>query len=146
MEVLGMQVLEEVYDPHKVRFNGLPTSLEEGTGEPVRPGGFVRRHLGNGLFDLILREVLPKTIQDGILKMDTFPNKVTSALVTGSHGRLVVIEDKLLFSCVVCDPPIVVLKPINVVFPSSSIDPSMKKFRICIPFPNVLDADALFFS
>jgi hypothetical protein len=46
----------------------------------------------------------------------------------------------------ISNPTVVVLKTLDMIFPSSSVNPHMKELGVCIPFLNTCDAGALLFS
>jgi hypothetical protein len=144
--VVGVEIGESLYNRHDVKFNNIPTSLEEFATEPIRPGSLIGRHVPNGILHLILRKRIIQTVQGRRWEVDGIPIEGNRA---GSWPTIrrgeVTLGDRLLV-IMGGNPTVVAPKLDDEVFPSASIHLPMEVFRVCIPISKVFYAGHLSLS
>jgi hypothetical protein len=97
MQVVGVEIGESLYNRHDVKFNNIPTSLEEFATEPIRPGSLIGRHVPNGILHLILRKRIIQPVQVRSWEVNGLPIEGSGARSwpTISRGE-VILGDSLL--------------------------------------------------
>lgn len=79
------------------------------------------------------------------LKIELLPIEVLRASVSSFHNLREVVMDYFLFGLMLSHPPLIIRNAMNVVFPPSRIDPTVKEFGVGISF-DVSDSSTLLFA
>ena len=141
-----MQVGEVVDRDHNVPFDDLPTVLEEGTSEAIRPRRFVTWEIPDCPLNRFLSEGSPKLRKVTWRDWNITPINVNAARWTPfCYLEEVVLDDGLLV-IMISDPSTIVLEAVNEILSSSTIDAEMKKMGVGISNFEVGDSRTLPFS
>lgn len=130
---------------HDVGFDNVATILEKEAGESVRSGRLVAWHLVYGVTYLLHRDRVRKGRQVMHLRVKFIPIQIARSRVSLAHDLGKVAMNDGFSVCIVGDPSIIVLDPMDMIFPTPGINPAVEELGVGITLFKVCNARALLF-
>ena len=107
-------------------------------------GSFVIGHLLDGIVHFLHREGFIKRTKVALVEVKLIPIEVLFPSITLSNDVGEVVKNDFLLSLMLCDPTIIVLQSVNIIFSPPSVYVPMEVFGIGIALPQIGNAGTLF--